>query len=94
MPELKRTSYEYEYQNKKYKVTVEKPIGYEITLYVGEYLFLNQLTKEYPLKSFFMSQGKITPYEQGKIDNLKLIKIVEIKDPKKPEQPMFKELVV
>lgn len=89
MVETHRIKYEYEHQGKKYQVLIEKRKADALTLYLGEYLFLSQLTNERPIKTFKCSNGGLSPFEKDIIDH---ICIIRIEDTTEPEPSLFKPL--
>lgn len=84
---MHKISYEYEHLHIKYKVYIEKRKSDRLTLYIGEYLFLNQLNNPNLLKAFLNRDGRLSPFEKDIIDHIKIINIVRQAE---PEPPMFK----
>jgi hypothetical protein len=68
--------YKKEFKNKQYYIYVEKTKEVFISIYISDYLFFNSLKNKYPLKHFFLTQGK--PNESDKIEILPFLKVLKI----------------
>lgn len=87
----KTIKFKQEYKNKEYSVYLEKSKDVFISVYTARYLFLSNLKKEFPLKQFYLCQGRPTEHDKNEVHPyLKIIKIVEI-NPKEREE-IFKEV--
>lgn len=74
-------------QKRKFKVTIEKPKGMFITLYMANLIFTNELNKKNNMINSYFGISRPTYYEQEKLKLVKVINIIEI-EPEK--QKLFK----
>ena len=81
--------YKQSYKNNEYFVYVNKTKDVFISVYIARYLFLSQLKSVYPLRRFYLTEGR--PSEHDKKEILPYLNVVKIEHITNLE-PLFKKV--